>query len=239
MKISFILLAHNEEKNIEKDIYSLKKKVLDKLNKSEYELIISEDGSVDGTKKKIKNLRQKINFKYFSSTKRKGVCKAMYDSFKKAKGDYVFFSDSGQKFNFIDFWKLYPFIKKFDVVSGLRINRMDQIYRRILTKFFNIFLRALLNSPYIDIDSGFKVFRTKALKKILLEKPINTDFFSAEICLKLKYLGYSCIEVPVRYNQRNDISKALPIYKIPLLIYKFLKNFRSLKKELNCYLNKK
>jgi glycosyltransferase involved in cell wall biosynthesis len=239
LKISFILLAHNEEKNIEKDIYSLKKKVLDKLNKSEYELIISEDGSVDGTKKKIKNLRQKINFKYFSSTKRKGVCKAMYDSFKIAKGDYVFFSDSGQKFNFIDFWKLYPFIKKFDVVSGLRINRMDQIYRRILTKFFNIFLRALLNSPYIDIDSGFKVFRTKALKKILLKKPINTDFFSAEICLKLKYLGYSCIEVPVRYNQRNDISKALPIYKIPLLIYNFLKNFRSLKKELNCYLNKK
>lgn len=238
MKISFILLAHNEEKNIEKDIYSLKNKVLDKLNKSQYELIISEDGSIDDTKKIIKNLKRKINFKYFSSIKRKGVCRAMYESFKKATGDYVFFSDSGQKFNFIDFWKLYPFIKKFDVVSGLRTNRLDQMYRRILTKFFNIFLRTILNSSYSDIDSGFKIFRTKALKKILFKKPINTDFFSAEICLKLQYLGYSCIEVPVRYNQRDDISKALPIYKIPLLIYKFFKNFRSLKKELNYYLNK-
>lgn len=239
MKISFILLAHNEEKNIEKDIYFLKKKVLDKLKKSKYELIISEDGSTDDTKKIIQNLRKKFNFKYYSSTKRKGVCKAMYDSFKKATGDYVFFSDSGQKFNFIDFWKLYPFIKKYDVVSGLRINRRDQKYRRILTKFFNIFLKILLNSSYSDIDSGFKVFKTKSLKKILFKKPINTDFFSAEICLKLQYLGYSCIEVPVAYNQRNDISKALPIYKIPLLIYKFLKNFKSLKEELNYYLNKK
>lgn len=238
MKISFILLAHNEEKNIEKDIYSLKKKVLDKLGNSEYELIISEDGSFDNTKKIIKNLKKKINFKYFSSFKRKGVCKAMYDAFKKTTGDYIFFSDSGQKFDFIDFWKLYPFIKKYDVVSGLRINRMDQVYRRILTKFFNIFLRTLLNSSYRDIDSGFKVFKKKSLLKILHKKPINTDFFSAEICLKLQYLGYSCIEVPVRYNQRNDISKALPIYKIPILIYKFLKNFRFLKEELNYYLKK-
>lgn len=239
MKISFILFVHNEEKNIKKDIYLLKKKVFDKIKKFKYEFIISEDGSFDDTKKIIKNLNKKFNFKYYSSTKRKGICKAMYDTFKKATGDYIFFSDSGQKFNFIDFWKLYPFIKKYDVVSGLRTNRKDQVYRRILTKFFNIFLKTLLNSSYNDIDSGFKVFKNRSLKKILFKKPINSDFFSAEICLKLQYLGYSSIEVPVGYNQRNDISKALPIYKIPILIYKFFKNFKSLKKELNYYLKNK
>ena len=37
--------------------------------------------------------------------------------------------------------------------------------------------------------------------------------------------------------QRNEISKALPIYKIPSLIFRFLLNFSKLKKELKSYSN--
>ena len=51
MKISIILLAHNEEKNISDEIESIKKNILDKLENCE--LIVAEDGSVDRTKKII------------------------------------------------------------------------------------------------------------------------------------------------------------------------------------------
>ena len=50
----------------------------------------------------------------------------------------------------------------------------------------------------------------------------NSDFFSAELCLRIQYYGFKFIEVPVNYYQRNEVSKALPLHKIPKLIFNFL-----------------
>ena len=57
MKVSIILLAHNEEKNIAYEIDSIKDKILNKLN--EYEFIISEDGSTDKTREIILKKKRK------------------------------------------------------------------------------------------------------------------------------------------------------------------------------------
>ena len=230
MKISIILLAHNEEANIRDEIIEIYKKIISRLD--EYEVIICEDGSSDRTKEIIKLLNKHYNFKYFCSDKRKGVSKAMLDGFNEAKGEYIFFTDAGKKFEFNDFWKLYKYINDYDLVSGRRVNREDQKYRIILTFFFNLFLKYTLNSNFRDIDSGFKIFNKKKLENVLLKKTINKDFLSAEICLKFQYKNYNCKEIDVKYFQRNEISKALPIYKIPSLILQFLYNFKKLKKEL-------
>ena len=58
MKISIILLAYNEEKNINDEIDSVQKIILDRLDN--YEFIIAEDGSTDKTKEIIleKHLNQ-------------------------------------------------------------------------------------------------------------------------------------------------------------------------------------
>ena len=51
MKISVVLLAHNEERNIDHEIESINKNILKKFKKHEF--IIVEDGSVDKTKEII------------------------------------------------------------------------------------------------------------------------------------------------------------------------------------------
>ena len=65
MKISIILLAHNEEKNIGYEIDNIHKNILEKLKN--YEFIISEDGSVDKTKDIINEKKKIINLKHFTS----------------------------------------------------------------------------------------------------------------------------------------------------------------------------
>ena len=60
MKISIILLAHNEENNINYEINSIKKNILDKLEN--YEFIIAEDGSVDRTREIIIEEKKKLNY---------------------------------------------------------------------------------------------------------------------------------------------------------------------------------
>ena len=108
------------------------------------------------------------------------------------------------------------------MVSGLRINRKDQIYRIILTKLFNLFLKLSLNSKFKDCDSGFKIYKNSILQKIIQNEVVNPNFISAELCLKIQYSGYSFIEIPVEYFQRDEVSKASPINKIPALIINFL-----------------
>ena len=233
MKLSLILLAHNEEANIKNEIENLYNNIASKVK--ECEVIICEDGSADQTKKIINDLNKVYNFEYLSSDDRKGVSKAMIDGFKKARGEYIFFSDAGKKFNFNDFWKLYNDVGNYDLVSGVRVNRKDQKYRIILTYFLNLFLKITINSNFKDIDSGFKIFNKKKLLEVLSSKIINTDFLSAEICLKFQYKKFRYKEVEVDYFQRNEVSKALPIYKIPSLIIRFLLKYKKLRKELLSY----
>ena len=230
MKISVVLLAHNEEKNIDYEIESINKNILKKFRKHEF--IIVEDGSTDRTKEIILTKKKKIKIKYSTSKKRRGSKDAMLDGLKLAKGDYVFLTDSGRKFNFKEFWKLYKHIRFFDCVSAFRVNRKDQYYRIILTKLFNNFLNISLGSKFKDCDSGFKIYNNKMLKRILKKNIINPNFISAEICIKLQYLGYKFKEVPINYYQRNEGSKATPIYRIPTYIINFLLCFNKLKKEL-------
>ena len=228
MKISIILLAHNEEKNISYEIDSVKKNILDKLE--DYEFIVAEDGSVDRTKEIILEKKKKLNFIYSTSDRRRGVKNAMLESFKISLGDYIFYTDSGKKFDFNDFWKLYRLISNYDLISGLRSSRKDQFYRIVLTKIFNYFLNITLNSKFKDIDSGFKIFNKKALEKVTEIISNNSDFLSAELCLKTQYYRLKFIEVPINYYQRNEVSKALPLHKIPKLIFNFLINFPEFRK---------
>ena len=102
MKISIILLAHNEEKNISYEIDLIKKNILDKLE--DYEFIVAEDGSVDRTKEIILEKKKKLNFIYSTSDKRRGVKNAMLESFRISSGDYIFFTDSDKKFVIFLFW---------------------------------------------------------------------------------------------------------------------------------------
>ena len=64
--------------------------------------------------------------------------------------------DSGGKFLINEFFKIYKFKDKFEIVSGLRINRQDQIYRILLTYFFNLFLRIFTISKVRDLRLWFQ-----------------------------------------------------------------------------------
>ena len=230
-KLTLILLAHNEEKTILDDIKNIHKIILKKIKNTEF--IVCQDGSLDKTHKIISSVKKKYNINYIHSAKRLGVHKALLLTLKKSKGEFIFFVDSGSKFNYREFWKLYKYRKKYEIVSGLRINRKDQVYRILLTYFFNVFLRIFTISRFKDMDSGFKIFSKKSIKKAISLKKYNSHFYMSEICLKIIYMGYFFKEVNVNYFQRPSKSRATSFTKIPMMIFSFLINFVRLKDQLN------
>ncbi|HJN84647.1 MAG TPA: glycosyltransferase family 2 protein [Candidatus Pelagibacter bacterium] len=229
--LTIILLAHNEEKTILDDIKKIHNIILKKIKDTEF--IICQDGSIDKTHKIISSIKKKYNINYIHSAKRLGVHKALLLTLKKSKGEFIFFVDSGNKFNYREFWKLYKYRKKYEIVSGLRVNRKDQVYRILLTYFFNVFLRFFTISKFRDIDSGFKIFNKKSVKKAILLKKYNSHFYMSEICLKIIYMGYLFKEVNVNYFQRFSKSRATSLTRIPVMIVSFLINFIKLKNQLS------
>lgn len=71
MSVNVLLLVCNEEKTITSDVSNIYQKIINKIPGSE--LIISEDGSIDNTKKILLELEHKYKFRLNSEKKKKGL----------------------------------------------------------------------------------------------------------------------------------------------------------------------
>ena len=163
-KISVVFPVFNEEDVIETTIENY----FNELNgKIEFEMIVAEDGSTDNTKEIIKKLEKKFPIKVYMSNKRKGYQKAVIDALKHPKNEWIFLVDSDYQFNPKDFWKLLPYINKYDIILGIKAKRKDPLYRIILSKGFNFLLRLFFKVPYVDMDTGFRLINKKVLDKTM------------------------------------------------------------------------
>lgn len=228
--VSVILNVFNEAATIEGEIREIHEKIIRLLPGSE--LIIAEDGSTDGTKEILARLKAEPGIIHSTSAERKGYAKAFRDAVALAKNPFVFFSDTGGKQDFADFWKLYAYCESYGVVSGVRAGRRDQWHRRLMTWSYNFVLRLYFHVNLRDADAGFRIYQLAVIRKIANEPWLNRHLIGSELALRAIYSGYEYKEVPVQYRQRAGASRGLPTAKIPKVVIGVLENFSRLKKTL-------
>jgi len=215
LKISLIVPCYNEELNLQKG-------TLDKIgnftkdDKRFIEVIISDDGSTDQTKKIIKEKYLKLfpTFKLLENP-HQGKAGAIISAIKKASGNWVFFTDFDLATPIEEVEKLIYFAKKdVPIIIGSRNTHREgaPIVRKIMALGF-IFLRnLLLNLKGIqDTQCGFKMFEKNAALKIIeklkvfrQKKNIKTSSVSAGFDLEFLFLaqklGFKIKEVPVSWK---------------------------------------
>jgi glycosyltransferase involved in cell wall biosynthesis len=228
--VSVIVNVYNEAETIERELRELHAEVVTRLPGSE--LIVAEDGSTDGTKEILHRLKAELGIIHSTSDQRKGYAKAFRDAVALAQCPYVFFSDTGGKQDFRDFWKLHEHCANYGVVSGIRSGRTDQRYRRLLTYTYNFVLRRYFGVRLRDADAGFRIYRAEVIRKIAAETWVNRELITSELALRAIYSGYEIKEVPVIYRPRAGTSRGLPPGKIPGVICRVLLNFRKLKQAI-------
>lgn len=222
--VSMVMLVYNEAEIIEDVIRDYWEKVFVKLEDAEF--IIAEDGSKDGTKEILARLAEEMPLKLVSGMERKGYVKAYRDAMALPQKELIFMTDSSGKHDPNDFWDMYPYSDKYDVISGYKKERKDPFYRIMMTKGFNFIVNAYFDVRINDIDSGFKIINRVAIQDILRDEWIVKDLISFEIVIRMIKKDYSFIEVPVSHQARkNGSSRGLPLKKIPKAIMGVLLSF--------------
>jgi len=110
MLISIITISYNDKLGFERTLKSVQDQTY-----ANFEHIIIDGGSTDGSKTLIES--NKADFSYWVSEPDKGIYHAMNKGIKVAKGEYLFFLNSGDHFNDSQSLnKVYKHLKDVDVV---------------------------------------------------------------------------------------------------------------------------
>lgn len=197
--ISIITPFFNEEKNIPILLTQIGE-VMNK-EKYEYEVVLVDDGSTEqaqSSKLKAQNVH------VLRHRKRMGKGAALKTGLEQAKGDMVVFMDGDLQDDPAD---LPAFVNKlnegYDLVNGIRTERQDTGLIKTYSKSANKVLRYIFNSPFTDINCGFKMFK----KEVVKDMPLYGNNFRF-LPLSAYYQGFKVAEVPVHNRKRlHGVSK--------------------------------
>jgi glycosyltransferase involved in cell wall biosynthesis len=203
--ISVIIPAYNEEENLGRCVASIKA-VLESLP-DDFEIIIAEDGSTDGTKEIAGKLADDPKIIYIHSNDRLGKGASISNAFSKARGDILCFTDADLSADPNDLVKLIDSIKSgFDIAIGSRALTDSVIkrsfMRRTFSRVYNHLSRYLFHLPITDIQCGFKAFSRRILEIIpsIREKGF---FWDTELIFKASKNGFKIKEVAIRWREAN------------------------------------
>lgn len=181
-----------------------------------WEVIISDDGSTDESKKLIKReIKGYRNFDLLENT-HGGKPYALMQGIKKAGGMYVLLTDMDQSTPIDELSKLLPFVERgAEVVIGSRglARKNFPLYRRIGAIVFITFRKILVLPEINDTQCGFKLFKRKVLLKTFprLEyfrkerniKGWKVSSFDVELLHLISKLGIDIEEVPVIWEDTD------------------------------------
>lgn len=223
--------VHNEVQSIEMVVHEFYEKVGSKIP---IEIVLSEDGSSDGTKEKIVEISKKRPLKALLSPSRKGYARGIIDGLDLVTSEYVLITDSDGQHDPEDFWRLWELREKYDIVSGWRVRRADSLQRRIMSKVFQFMAKKLFGLPdFKDITAPFKLMKTNVAREIAKECKYMRESFWTEFIIRAHRKGLSIFEVPVKHRARiGGSTRVYKPQKIPKIVFSQLRGLINLWGEL-------
>ena len=208
IKISILIPCFNENNTINMIIDRVIKS-LEVYNFTNYEIIIVDDFSNDGTREKLKKLSSQNKIKIFYHSKNLGKGAAIKTAIAHIVGDITIIQDADLEYDPFDYNKLLlPFFETdSDVVYGSRFLgggkyvRIHFFWHFLANKILTFICNLFINLNLTDMETGYKVFKTSSLKNIYLKE--NSFSFEPEVTIKFAKKKYKFYEVPISYNGRS------------------------------------
>jgi len=197
-RISIILPAFNEEENISRTIFKVKEKF--EAICPDYEIIVVDDGSRDGTWTTVEKLGQK-NVQLIGYPRNQGKGYALKKGLYHATGELAFTIDSDMEVWPRELETYLTALKSADIVIGSKRHPLSRVKTPVMRKFLSlgfIMLEHLLTGVKAsDTQAGVKAARSRALYTILPLLAVKRYAFDAELLAVASLVGLRIRELPV------------------------------------------
>ncbi len=223
LTLSVIIPCYNEKATIEEIVRRVKAMEM------AHEIIIVDDGSVDGTRDILRDKLQGdplVRIIFHEVNQGKGA--AVRTGFAAATGDIVLIQDADLEYDPRDYPSLLRPIQEgiTKVVYGSRFRGgptktmffWNMVANRMLTLITNILYNTILS----DMETCYKVFRREVVQQLPLRS--RRFEFEPEITAKVLKRGYRIYEVPISYNGREwTEGKKIKWYDGPIAAWTLLR----------------
>ncbi|MCD4803429.1 MAG: glycosyltransferase family 2 protein [Anaerolineales bacterium] len=201
MKLSVIIPIYNEKDTLEEIISRVQATGIPD------ELVLIDDGSIDGTVDIVKKFEGKEGFKVRLLQKNQGKGAAVRSGLNIATGDVLLIQDADLEYDPRDYPALLKPIEEglADVVYGSRFlggsRRVTMFWHMVANKLLTLFTNILYNTILTDMETGYKVFKREVVKDMPLHA--KRFEFEPEFTAKILKRDYRIFEVPITFNPRD------------------------------------
>jgi glycosyltransferase involved in cell wall biosynthesis len=170
---------------------------------NDYEVIVIDDGSTDGSRELLNNLQNEHSkLKLVFHEKNRGYGGALQSGFRTASKELVFYTDGDAQYDINEFQLLVPLMTKdIDIVNGIKIGRGDPLHRIVIGNIYNFVIRNLFNLYVFDVDCDFRLIRRSMLERINFMS--SSGAICTELVKKLDMQGARFREVSVHHYPRT------------------------------------
>jgi len=209
-KYTVLLPTYNERDNLPIIIWLLCKYF--KESKENYEIIIIDDGSPDGTLDVAKQLQKiygddKIVLR--PRAKKLGLGTAYMHGVKHATGNFIILMDADLSHHpkFIPEMIALQRAQNLDIVSGTRYAGDGGVYgwdlkRKVISRGANYVAQVLLRPGASDLTGSFRLYRKDVLEKLVSACVSKGYVFQMEMVVRARQFGFSIGEVPISFVDR-------------------------------------
>lgn len=210
MKINVTLPIYNEEDTLEDSVV----KVIEMLDKigDDYEIVIADNASTDGTGFIGKKLEKKYSKVKYLHLPKKGRGGALKKAWGESSADILSYMDIDLSTDINAFPSLVEECKVNDIVTGSRhlqnsfVDRTPK--REFISRTYNLLVRMFLLSKLKDHQCGFKAAKKNSFMELLPKLTNDNWFWDTEMLILAQRNKMKVKEIPVKwYEDRSRTSK--------------------------------
>lgn len=196
-RLSIVVPLYNEEDNVA----PLQKEIAAALAGIDYELVLVDDGSSDGT---VSRIDRAAHVRVIEFAKNSGQSAAMYAGIRAAEGEIIALLDGDLQNDPADIPKLIAEIEKgADLACGYRAKRKDTTFKRIQSRIANNVRSRFVGDGVRDTGCTLKAMRRECREALIPFTGMHR-FIPALI----KAMDYKVVELPVNHRARqHGVSK--------------------------------
>lgn len=224
ISISVFFPCYNEQDNLAR-VVKQALVVLEKL-KADFEIIIVDDGSSDRTAQIADEFAgQHDGVKVVHHRTNLGYGAALQSGFKAATKKLVFYTDGDGQFDINEMPPLLGLMEQYDIVSCYRLNRQDNLIRKINGWCWTKLVCLLFSMKIRDIDCAFKLYKREIFDNIKL---ISTGaLIDAEILARAVHKGYRVTQQGIHHYPRTAGAQTGANLRVILRAFRELLRLRS------------